>query len=66
MPPHGRRAGDAGRIDKENFGGPRWIAVVTTARSDQRCVPRLESAAKIDITASRLALIHHVCGPHVQ
>ena len=66
MPPHGFRAGDVVRIDKEGFGRRRRIATLTTARSDGRCVAGLKSGAKINVMASRLALIHHGCGAHVQ
>ena len=66
MPQHRLRAGDVVRIDKEGFGRRTRIATLTTARSDGRCVGRLKSGAKINIMASRLALIHHGCGAYVQ
>ena len=66
MPPHGLRADDGGRIDKEGFGRRKRIATLTTARPDGRRVARLKSGAKINIMASRLALIHHGCRAHVQ
>ena len=66
MPPHGVRAGDVVRIDKEGFGRRRRIAILTTRPPDGRCAARLKCKAKINIMASRLALIHHGCGTHVQ
>ena len=65
-PPHGFRAGDIVRIEKEGFGRRRRIATLTTARTDGRCVGRLRSGNKINIMASRLALIHHGCGAYMQ
>ena len=66
MPPHGRRAGDTGRVDKESFGRRTRTATLTTARSDRRCVARVKSGAETNIMASRLAAIHLGGGARVQ
>ena len=65
-PPYGLRAGDVVRIDAPGFGRRRRIAVLSTARFDGRCVAQLRSGAKVNIMASRLALIHHTCGARSQ
>ena len=65
-PPHGLRAGDTVRIDRADFGQRRRIATLTTARHDGRCVAVLRSGEKINIMASRLALVHHGCGAYIR
>ena len=65
-PPHGFRAGDTVRIDRADFGRRRRIATLTSARHDGRCVAVLRSGEKINIMASRLALVHHGCGALVR
>ena len=60
----GSEAGGERNVGARNLDLDR--STLTTARSDGRCVAQLKSGAKINIMASRLALIHHGCGAHVQ
>ena len=66
IPPHGLRAGNAVRIDKEGFGHDERVAVLATARSDERCANPVKSRTQINVMASQLALIHHECKAHMQ
>ena len=65
-PPHGFRAGDTVRINKDGFGVRQRTALLTTARWDGRCVAELGNGKRINLTASALTLIHHGCGAHIR
>ena len=65
-PPHGFRAGNTVRINKDGFGVRRRTALLTTARWDGRHVAELGNGKRINLMASALTLIHHGCGAHIR
>ena len=65
-PPHGFRAGDTVRIDKEGFGRRRRTAVLTTARHDGRLKAQIRNGQSINVMASKVTRIHRTLGARVQ
>lgn len=65
-PPHGVRCGDVVRIDKPGLRVRRRTGTVTTARWDGRCVVKHRSGERINVMASRLAIIHRDVGARIE
>ena len=65
-PPHGFRAGDMVRIDKEGVGRRQRIGTLRTARHDGRCTVETHNGTKLNVMGSTLTLIHRGCGARVQ
>ena len=65
-PAHGFRAGDTVRIEKNNFGRRRRVAVLKSARHDGRLNALLGNGKRVNLMAAKATLIHRTPGAIVR